>query len=143
MQDVIYFVNNNLLLCTAWISVLVLLILVEIKERKFGPVSLGITQLTSLINNEDATVIDIRANSEFNGGHITQAEHFNFSSVNDADVLYKRLEAKKDQPIILVCKDGMQSKQLAFKLQGKGLTKISFLNGGMATWRSEGMPTVS
>lgn len=142
MQDVMFFINNNLVLCIAWVAILLLLVLVEIKERRFGPNSLAINDLTRLVNQENAVLIDIREAGDYNTGHISNAENFVPSKINDTNVLIKRLESKKDLPIILVCKDGIQSKQLAFKLKSSGIEKINFLNGGMTTWKSEGMPTI-
>lgn len=143
MQDILFFINNNLLLCVAWFTVLLLLLAVEIRERVAGPKALSVLGLTTLINNEQAVLIDLRPESDFNIGHICQAISFALSNVNDNNVLYKKLESSKDKFIILVCKDGIQSKQQAFKLKNKGLEKIGYLNGGMLTWKSEGLPTVS
>lgn len=143
MQDIIFFVNHNLLLCIAWLTVLLLLVAVEIKERVSGPANLSIADLTRLVNSGDSLLVDLRSDSEFNNGHISQAESFALSSVNDNNVLFRKLEANKDKFIILVCKDGLQSKQQAFKLKSKGFEKTGYLNGGMQSWKNEGLPTIN
>lgn len=142
-QDILYFVNHNLLLCLGWLLVLILLIAVVIRERLYGPKPLSTTQVTKLINQEDAILIDLRLSSEYSKGHITNAESFGSSELKDTAVLFKRLEANKNKPIILICKDGLNSKQQAFKLKTKGLTTVSYLHGGMATWQAEGLPTIA
>lgn len=143
MQDILFFINNNLLLCLSWLTVLLLLIAVEIRERVVGPKAFSVFELTKLLNDEQAVLVDLRSDNEYSSGHISQAQSFALSSVNDHSVLHKKYEGSKDKFIILVCKDGISSKQQAFKLQNKGLEKIGYLNGGMLTWKSEGLPTVS
>jgi rhodanese-related sulfurtransferase len=142
MQDVLYFINQNLLLCVAWLLVLILLMAVLIKEKLYGPKGLSTTQVTKFLNQEDAILIDLRHNSDYSKGHITGAENFGSSELKDTAVLFKRLEARKNKPIILVCKDGLNSKQQAFKLKSKGIDTVSYLYGGMAAWQSEGLPTI-
>lgn len=143
MQDVVFFINKNLILCLAWATVLLLLIAVEIKERLTGPKSLDVSELTKLLNSGEAVLVDLRADSEFNAGHISQAENIALSAVNDHNVIYRKIEKDKDKFILLVCKDGIQSKQQGFKLKSKGLEKVGYLNGGMVTWKNEGLPTIT
>lgn len=147
MQDIYYFINQNVMLCAAWLGVLVLLILVDLKERLYGPKGLATTELTNLINQHDALVIDLRSSSDYSKGHITKAESFGASELRDSATLLKsvesKLKSKTDKPVVLVCKDGISSKQQAFKLKSKGLAKVSYLNGGMNMWKSEGLPTVT
>lgn len=147
MSDFIYFVNNNLLLCVAWVAVALSLLLVYLKESLHGAKQLSVVDMTQMMNQQDAVVYDLRGSTEYNQGHITQAVNFNFSDVNNLLVLQKKIEemlkSDSEKPVILVCKDGLQSKQQAYKLKTKGIKNICYLNGGMASWTSEGLPTIS
>lgn len=143
MQDVIYFVNHNLLLVLAWVGVLVLLFGLEIKIRKFGPKRLSADDLVNLINHHDALVFDLRPSLDFNKGHIGQSQHFHLSEIHDTNVLLKKIEPGKDRPVVLVCKDGVKSSQEAFKLKKHSVGQVAYLNGGVTAWLSEGLPMVS
>lgn len=143
MQDVIYFVHQNLFLTLAWVGTLALFIGLEIKIRKFGPARLTTADLVELINRKDALVFDLRPSTDFNKGHIGQSENFHLSEIHDTNVLLKKLEASKDRPVVLVCKDGMKSSQEAFKLKKNNIRQVGYLNGGVTAWMSEGLPTVS
>lgn len=146
MQDVIFFIKQNLLVCGAWLAVLTLLLIIELRERIFGPKSLSSSQLIMELNQNNAVLLDLRASADYSKGHITQAENFNITNINDTAVLLKRIESKldnKQRPLILVCKDGLKSKSEAFKLKSNGLTNVSYLYGGMTTWETDGLPTVT
>jgi len=143
MQDVVYFVNQNLLLVLAWVGALFLLFGLEIKIRKFGPKKLSADDLVELINRQDALVFDLRTGADFNKGHIGQAQNFHLTEIHDTNVLLKKLEPSKDRPVVLVCKDGIKSSQEAFKLKKNNVKQVAYLNGGVTAWLSEGLPMVS
>jgi len=98
------------------------------------------TQLTLLVNREDATVIDIRAEADFKKGHITGARHLSAEQINTQATT--GLENKKDAPIIVVCQAGMSAQGVAAKLNKQGFAKVFVLQGGMNTWTGANLPVV-
>lgn len=135
MQDIIYFINQNLLLSSSWLVIVILLILLEIKVKFFGPKQLSTAELVQWINHSDAIMYDIRPKIDYDSGHISQA-----LSAQDADL--KLTDAQMARPIIIVCKDGVRSSQQAFKLKNKSQNEIGYLKGGLLSWQAEGLPIV-
>lgn len=147
MSDVVFFVKSNLLLSGAWVVVACALLAVYLKESLHGAKKLSVSDLTSMINNENAVVIDLRTEKEFNNGHVTGAINFASSDVNNLSLLEKKIngftKGDASQPIVLICKEGLKSKQEAYKLKVKGIASMCYLNGGMASWTAEGMPVIN
>ncbi|MCF7981401.1 MAG: rhodanese-like domain-containing protein, partial [Pseudomonadales bacterium] len=103
MEQVFEFVGNHLLLVTALV---VLLAAFVFTENKRGGQSVSTHEATKLINREKAVVLDLRAQSEFNNGHIVDALNVPYTSLSTR---LAELEKYKDRPIILVCKMGQHS----------------------------------
>lgn len=149
MQEYILFINNNSLLFSAWVSVAVLLILLELRTKFFGPNSLSSKELTQLINTDNSILYDIRSSQEYNKGHITSAVNIlptDTSENNNIKILSDKINSldvnSKSKIVMLVCKDGLRSNKYAQKIKSQGIKNISYLNGGMATWLADGLPVV-
>ena len=48
----------------------------------------------------------------------------------------------KEQPVVLVCRTGMQSADAAKKLVKAGFAKVYWLDGGVAAWQQADLPLV-
>ena len=70
-----------------------------INEGKQGGAAITPTNLVTLVNREDAVLVDIRDNKEFGAGHIAGALSIPLSSV---DTRIGELEAYKNTPVVLV-----------------------------------------
>lgn len=137
MDLILAFLIEHWLLSSAFVAVLLLLILNEWRYRSFGLKAVGSQELVSFINHKDGVVIDTRANPQYEQGHILGALHI------PADDLAKRLTTLnkyKNKPLILVCEAGIESPKVGKLLTENGFTQLYYLVGGMATWRSEGLP---
>ncbi|MCZ2723633.1 rhodanese-like domain-containing protein [Marinomonas sp. 15G1-11] len=107
-------------------------------ESKGNAAALSPAAATTLINNEDAVVIDIRPATEFRTGHITNSINIPASTIKDQ---IDTLEKHKNTPIILVCKSGLTSGASASELQKSGF-KVFKLQGGITEWQSASLPLV-
>lgn len=90
-----------------------------------------------LINHQDALVVDVRTDKEFNDGHILDAVHLPLG------VLQNRLgeiEAFKNQPIVVACRSGARSSQACGILNSQGFAQVYNLSGGVLAWQSANMP---
>jgi rhodanese-related sulfurtransferase len=108
-------------------------------ESKGGAQGLTPSAATNLMNSEDAVVVDIRPEKEFNAGHITGALNIPATKMKENQT---RLEKHKDAPIIIVCKSGVTSGASAKDLKKAGFTKVYKLQGGIAEWQSSNLPLV-
>ena len=94
MQQYIDFLSNHPYLTAAWVALFLALIVSWIKSLTSSVKQISPTQLTLMVNREDATVIDIRAEADFKKGHITGARHLTcllYTSPSPRDVEESRM----------------------------------------------------
>jgi rhodanese-related sulfurtransferase len=83
-------------------------------------------------------LVDVREESEWNKGHITNAMYIG------KGVIERDIEKKIDNTeaeIILYCGGGFRSALAADNLQKMGYTKVSSMDGGYGGWVKAGYPT--
>lgn len=130
------FIQQNLLLVAAAIISGTLLLLSFLRNAN-GRNALTTTQATLLINREDALVIDVRENNEYADGHLPESRNIPFSQL---ETRLDDLAAHKESPLILVCQSGARSGDACKKLEKLGFAKTHNLSGGIAAWRTAGLP---
>ena len=90
--------------------------------------------MQELVHLEDMQLVDVRTPSEYNEGHVPNAQNIDFWGENfDAKID----ELDKTKPIIVYCKSGGRSAKCALKLAAKGFEKIYDLKGGFSQWKLE------
>ena len=135
-EQVFEFIGNHPILIGTFV---VLLIAFLINEGKQGGASIGTGALVNLVNREGAIVVDVRDQKEYNQGHIVDAVNIPYASIEKrAD----ELKAKKDSPIVIVCKMGQHSSAAGKKLKALGYENVRRLSGGMAEWTGASLPIV-
>ncbi|MBQ2873370.1 MAG: rhodanese-like domain-containing protein [Bacilli bacterium] len=82
-----------------------------------------------LINNE-AIVIDVRSNDEYDTGHIEGSINIPVDNINSVNY-------NKDTTIIVYCATGMRSSNAAETLISLGYTNVYNLDGGLINWGFE------
>jgi rhodanese-related sulfurtransferase len=80
-------------------------------------------------------IIDVRSESEWNKGHIEEAELLPLS-----DMLLKEVDLPKEEKIIVTCRVGYRGSIGASYLQLHGYTNVHNLAGGMQAWSNAGLP---
>jgi rhodanese-related sulfurtransferase len=97
----------------------------------------GPTDAVMLINRKDAVVLDVRDDTEFAGGHITNARHI---PEKQLDERMKELEKFKAKPVIVSCASGRRSASVVDMLRKQGFAEVVALRGGISAWQQAGMP---
>lgn len=138
MQQFLTFSLHHWELWLAFFVLLVLLILLELRNKFSGLQSVSPREATFLINREDAVVVDLRDNNAFATGHILDA--INIPAPELPNKL-PQLENQKAKPLILVGSNGPALNKLGTLLLSNGF-KVNHLNGGIAAWQSAGLPLV-
>ena len=82
-------------------------------------------------------VVDVREQSEWDGGHIPGAELIPLGTV--AQVAAERLP-RKDERIVVHCAAGVRSAVAAYQLKQLGYTRVASMAGGFNAWRERGLP---
>lgn len=131
-----FIVQNALLIIIAVIAA-VSLAMPLINTRRFGPV-VSSEQAVSLINKQNALVVDVRAQKDFKRVRIA-------NSVNiPANEIQNRLgELSKDRTIIVVDNSGNMSAAASKLLRGVGFTKVYVLDSGLVGWMRDKLPLES
>jgi rhodanese-related sulfurtransferase len=124
-----------------WMLVSALLVMVALflwTEGKRAGVNISVHQLTALVNNQNALVVDLREPKEFREGHIIDAINVPFAKIADR---LSELEAHKSRTFILVDKMGQHSAGTGRTLKQAGF-QVARLNGGMSEWIASKLPLV-
>lgn len=96
-------------------------------------------QATQMMNQGKTLVLDVRDAAEFATGHLQNAKHI---PLNELSTRLKELEKSKSNTVITVCERGVRSATAAALLTKQGFTQVFSLEGGVAAWKSQGLPTV-
>ncbi|WP_337842940.1 rhodanese-like domain-containing protein [Rheinheimera sp.] len=140
MQQYIDFLSNHPYLTAAWVVLFLALVVSWMKSLTSKIKQISPTELTMLVNRQDATVLDIRAEADFRKGHITGARNIQASQLQAAGL--PGLENQKDNPIIVVCQAGMSAQSVAASLNKQGFSQVFVLQGGMNSWTGANLPLV-
>ncbi len=137
MSKVLEFVTAHWILVSLFVIAFIWVIFEEGRHQGVGGVRQSPQGVTSLINNENAVVIDLRDVKAFKDGHITNSVNIPMATI---DQKMSKIEAYKDRPMILVCAMGQQSTRVMNKLRKQGFEKVYILGGGVGAWKKDNLP---
>ncbi|MFG1496121.1 rhodanese-like domain-containing protein [Saccharospirillum sp. HFRX-1] len=136
LQQLFEFVINHWILAAIWVALLAALLATESSK---GGKGVSPQQATTLINSQDAKVVDLRPKDEYRKGHLPGA--INIPSREFANRM-SELDAYKDKPIILVCKTGTSAGASGALLTKAGYKNLHKLRGGVLEWQNSSLPLV-
>ena len=96
--------------------------------------AISATQLTQLLAKDEAVVIDLQPSMQYRKAHIPGARWAIRSVLPDA------LLAQETRQVVLVCDEALVAATAATELSMLAMPPL-LLDGGMKTWRANGMPT--
>lgn len=137
MDRLLDFAQANPLLSLAFLGLTLAIVYTEIRRLFRGYKAVNPAQLTELINREDALVLDLRGQPDFEKGHIIGSRHLLPSQIEPEG---KLLAKAKETPVVLVCAAGITASAAAEKLVKAGFKRVSVLDGGITGWQSAGLP---
>ncbi|MGI9140824.1 MAG: MBL fold metallo-hydrolase [Gemmatimonadaceae bacterium] len=85
----------------------------------------------------EVTVIDVRAPSEWNAGHLPGVPNIPLGQLED-----RLAEIPRGKPVVLQCQSGARSSIAASLLQKHGVKEVTNLSGGFLGWESAGKPVI-
>ncbi|SMN15248.1 hypothetical protein CRYPA_1338 [uncultured Candidatus Thioglobus sp.] len=129
------FAEDQLFTTITLIVLIVLLIgnIVTDKLKKYE--DLDVTAATSLMDDENLIILDVREKKERKNGYINGDIHIPLSDVkNQLDKL------DKNKSILVYCRSGSRSAHIAGLLTRNEYEKIYNLKGGIQAWKRAKMP---
>lgn len=139
MQQFMTFVIHHWVLWSLAAVLLLAFFWLELQDQLQGGSNLRPQQLVDMMNHNKSIVIDVRDSNAFKEGHIIGAQNI------PGDQFEKRLnkpQMYKNQSIVLVCTNGVQSSKMLKVLRQKGFEKVYQLQGGINAWRAASLPVV-
>ena len=133
------FASSSPLLSMGLVGLTIAIIVTEVMRLFRGYKALRPAELTSLINAENALVVDLSASSDFEKGHIPGSRNV---APSQFDPESKLLTTAKQLPVVVVCRNGMASAGAAKRLKKAGFENVSWLDGGIAAWQQADLPLV-
>ncbi|GAB3540902.1 rhodanese-like domain-containing protein [Noviherbaspirillum agri] len=98
----------------------------------------SVLQATQLINQGKGVILDVREPDAFAAGHLRDAKNIPLKELPNR---LGELEKFKSKSVIAVCQTGVQSAKAAAQLKKAGFNEAFSLNGGIAAWQAQGLPT--
>ncbi len=135
-QQLLEFAGNHTLLVAAFMAVLTALIWNLVTDPG-GKNAVDPLTATSMINHDDAIVLDVRSMAEFKDGHIVNAINIPLNGLGNN---VKQIEKHRDKPIVTVCRSGSRSGSACAILRKHGFENVKNLRGGMLAWENSSLP---
>ena len=133
------FAANHALLAIAFMALLVLIILNEMKVATQKFTSLTPALAVQLMNNEEDNflVLDVREPGETANGKIAKATQIPVGSIGQR---ISELDKHKEKHVIVYCKNGTRSGIACKDLTKAGFDHVYSLNGGITAWQEAHLP---
>ena len=94
--------------------------------------------IQSMISEKDIYLIDVRSSQErLSDGYIAGSI---LIDIRNSDFETKLNELDKNKTLILYCRAGNRSANAAEKAENAGFRDICMIEGGIAAWKSQGLP---
>ena len=108
----------------------------------FGNRILGVKETDTvramqLINRNNALVLDVREQGEYDGGHIINSRLIPARQVKER---IGELEKYRNRPIVVVCRSGSRAVPITSWLGKQGFKETYLLNGGILAWQKANLP---
>lgn len=107
-------------------------------EGRRGGQTLGHSEVTRMLNADQAALLDIREPAEFKAGHIVGAINIPHAKVEKR---VDELEKYRGKTLVLADKMGQHTGAVGRTLREQGFT-VCRLQGGMAEWNGQNLPVV-
>jgi rhodanese-related sulfurtransferase len=135
MADFLVFAADQWLLFSILCGLVIAFIALE---QKRAGAQLDIHQVTRMVNNDEAILVDVRDVKEFSKGHIVDAYNVPYAKLAERKV---ELEKHKAKTLIVLDKMGQHAGAAVKILEEAGFTAVR-MRGGMSEWEAQSLPVV-
>jgi len=106
-------------------------------NRILGIKEVDTVQAMHLINRQDALLLDVREQGEYDSGHIINSRLIPAGKLKDR---IGEIEKYRERPIIVVCRSGSRATPIASWLGKQGFGQVYLLSGGVLAWQKANLP---
>lgn len=131
------FVQHNWMLILVFFASGAMLVWPLAQRRLSTVKELGTHELTRLMNDRNPVLLDLREAKEVEGGKLPNAVHIPLSELGSRA---SELSSLKGRPVVAYCARGNRTALAGRKLSKLGFSEVYSLRGGIAAWRSAGLP---
>lgn len=110
-----------------------------LNEMARGGKSVSPQGLSTLVNQQNARIIDVRDAADFRNGHITGSENIPLGRLGEH---IAQLKTEPARPIVVICNLGQSAGTACQQLSAAGLTQVFKLDGGISNWKGQSLPLV-
>lgn len=141
VDQYIRFASNHQIMVMIFVVLFVALIYFQVRIMLANVKKISANNATAMVNHEDGVFVDVRANKLFTSGHIAGSISITLAEIKEGKL--NRIDSYKDKPVILVGRDKMDADcfNSAVSLKKQGYTKVFSLDGGIAQWTMDNLPT--
>lgn len=97
--------------------------------------NIDVQTVAAIKDRDDVIVIDVREQWEYDEGHIPNVTHIPMD-----DIPNRLSEIPTDKEVVVTCRSGNRSGQVADFLRQQGYTNIHNMSGGILDWQAAGLP---
>jgi len=137
MDKIPEFVMNHPELFLALAGLLAVIAAGPVISRLQGLSPLGPADALSLMNHQDALLLDIREDKEYQDGHVLGSMHIPLSRLTNE---IGKIKHDKGKPVIALCNSGARSRSACSTLKKHGFESVHNLTGGISAWKSANLP---
>lgn len=98
-----------------------------------------IVSVSELKQMDDVTILDARAQEEFDVSHIPNSTFIGFEDFGISKVAH----IDKNQPVVVYCSVGYRSEKITNQLRENGFQNVNNLYGGIFEWVNQGNEIVN
>jgi rhodanese-related sulfurtransferase len=131
------FVIDNILVILVAVTSGAMLLWPLVRGRVAGVAEVDTLEAVQLINQQDALLLDVREDSEYESGHIPNSKHIPQGRVGER---LKELEKYKGKPVVVLCRSGNRSTAACSLLRKQGFSDVRSLKGGIEAWQQASLP---
>ena len=91
----------------------------------------------NLINRQNAVVLDVREQTEYDAGHIINSRLISARALKER---IGELEKFRERPIVVVCHSGSRATAATALLNREGFAQVHLLVGGVTAWKKASLP---
>ncbi|MGK2960444.1 MAG: rhodanese-like domain-containing protein [Candidatus Malihini olakiniferum] len=140
MQEIMSFVSRHSIMSIAWVALLVAFIVITVKSKLSKVEEITRGEAIQLINKEEAVIVDLRNRDDFRRGYIANAINLLPNDIKNGSL--GKLEKHKERPVIVVCVNGISSREFADHFLKAGFERVFVLKDGLSGWSYENLPLV-